>query len=664
MDEAAVSFVFARDRHLHAGSVLPVRFGVVAAKPTSIDVRLHVVGIVAAPGEFPPQIGANTPGPGGTIRISTALYRSLKQRNVFNLDFLLLRLRHGAADFAAMNDRLSALAQGKPQLNQNLGAQAANVQRSIHLQAIALRIVGGLVALIGLLVLSQLIARQAALDEAETPILLALGMKRGEVALSGFGRSALIGFAGALIGTVTAFAASPLTPIGTARVAEPSAGFSFDAVVLGLGAAATVAAYLALAAWPLWRSTRARRREQASPARPSVVARSATLAGLPPSVSTGMRLALETGAGRTAVPVRSSLTSVALAIVALAAALTFGSGLDHLLATPHQYGWNWDAAATTSNDTAAADSLLKAFDSDPAIEAAALIDTPPVRVENVRFDAIALRQHKGLIEPVIVEGRAARAPDEITLGVKTLRDVHAHIGSTVHVSITAIEGGGATFRVVGTVVIPPNSDTARLGSGGVVTYDGVLRMIPKGFTNLPPITDVYFRFAPGVNKAKAVARYREEFQGSYDFTVPTRPGDIVNFGQVQNLPVLLAGLVTVLAVATLVHTLVTSIRRRRRDLAILKMIGFVPRQVRWAVAWQSTTFVSTAILIGLPVGIAVGRLVWTAFTRQLGTPADAVTPSMRLLLTIPAGLLLANVIAAVPAVIAARMKPAPALRAE
>ncbi len=82
------------------------------------------------------------------------------------------------------------------------------------------------------------------------------------------------------------------------------------------------------------------------------------------------------------------------------------------------------------------------------------------------------------------------------------------------------------------------------------------------------------------------------------------------------------------------------------------------------VAWQATTFVSAALLIGLPVGIVVGRLVWTAFTQQLGTVANPVTPAVRVLLTIPAAVLLANIIAAVPAVIAGRMKPALALRAE
>jgi putative ABC transport system permease protein len=665
LDEAALSFPFVRARHLHVGDTLPVTFGLVEPYGKQIIVRFRIIGIVAAPGEFPPQISnSNTPGEGAVVRIAPALFESLKQRKAFTLQFMLLRFRGGHADFEAVNDRLSALAKGKPQLNQNLGAQAANVQRSIHLQAVALRIVGGLVALIGLLVLSQLVARQAALDAAETPVLLALGMMRREIALSGLGRSVVIGMAGAFISVGGAFAASPLMPIGTARVAEPHNGLSFDAPVLGLGALTTVAVFVAMAAWPLWKSSKADVGETAGSAKPSLAARSATAAGFPPSVSTGMRLALETGGGRTTVPVRSSLFSVALAIVALASALTFGAGLDHLLQSPRQYGWNWDAFATDMGPQTDPVAALKAIDSDPSVAAASFVDTPPIRVGGATFDAIAFKQHKGVIKPVVIDGREPRGANEIALGVKTLRDIRAHIGSTVHASITAIEGGGASFTVVGTVVIPPNSDTARLGSGGVITYDGVLAMIPKGYTGLPAVTDMYIRFAPGVNKQKVVERYRKLLNGNYDVLTPSRPGDLVNFGQVQNLPVLLAGLVAVLAVATLVHTLVTSIRRRRRDLAILKMLGFVPTQVRWAVAWQATTFVSAALLIGLPVGIAVGRLVWTAFTRQLGTAADPVTPSVRLLLTIPAAILLANLIAAIPAVIAGRMKPALALRAE
>src|SRR5205823_4233291 len=134
---------------------------------------------------------------------------------------------------------------------------------------------------------------------------------------------------------------------------------------------------LVVAAWPVWKSTRAIAREQARSERPSLVSRTAAISGLTPQACTGMRLALEPGRGPTEVPVRSSMLSVVLAIVALTGALSFGASLDHLLSTPHLYGWNWDVHVTTNNamDSVAA---MKILQPDPRIADIATVDTPPV----------------------------------------------------------------------------------------------------------------------------------------------------------------------------------------------------------------------------------------------------------------------------------------------
>ncbi len=81
---------------------------------------------------------------------------------------------------------------------------------------------------------------------------------------------------------------------------------------------------------------------------------------------------------------------------------------------------------------------------------------------------------------------------------------------------------------------------------------------------------------------------------------------------------LLSGLLALAALGTLVHTLVMSIRRRRRDLAVLKTLGFVRRQVSATVAWQATTLAGIALVIGLPVGAVVGRWAWTIFANAIG----------------------------------------------
>jgi ABC-type lipoprotein release transport system permease subunit len=661
LDEAMVGFDYARRAHLRVGSTLTLRFGVTFTQ--LIPVTLRIVGIEATPGEIPPPITEDGVPLCCVVRITPALYRSLIAKHVFSLDFLFVRLKHGTSSYKDFNAALNELANGKPQLNQSLAPQADNVQRSIHLQAVALWIVGALVALVVVLIFSQLLSRQATLDATESPTLVALGMTRWQIWLSGMGRIAAIGAGGALTGILAAYLASPLMPIGTARVVDTRSGLAFDALVLALAAAVVIVIVLALAAWPVWKSTRAVALEQALSERPSIVSRTAAAPGLTPPASTGIRHALETGRGPTMVPVRSSLLSVILAIVALTGALTFGASLDHLLSTPRLYGWNWDAHLTT-NDAPDTTEAMKVLLPDPRVEDVAVVDTPPVVLNNTQhFDLIGLEQHKGLIQPVTLDGRLPETPDEIALGVRTIREAHAHIGSTVSLYISAINPIPAQFKVVGTVVVPPYSDTARMGDGAVALRAATPRMAPPNFP-LPPSSDLYVTFAPGVNKKAIESELTKKFGQDYSIDYAQRPTDLVNFGQVQNLPLLLAGLVALLAAATFAHTLVTSIRRRRRDLAILKTLGFVPSQVRWAVAWQATTFVSVALLIGIPAGIAVGRVIWSVFARNLGALPEPIVPSVRLLLTVAGAILLGNLIAAIPAIMASRIRPAPALRAE
>ena len=137
-----------------------------------------------------------------------------------------------------------------------------------------------------------------------------------------------------------------------------------------------------------------------------------------------------------------------------------------------------------------------------------------------------------------------------------------------------------------------------------------------------------------------------------------------SLSRISAVPVLLAGLLAVLAIGTLAHTLITGIRRRRRDLAILKTLGFVRGQIRGAVAWQATTLTTFAFVIGLPVGIALGRWSWRRFADQLGVLSVPVVPVVAILIAVPSALLLANLTAVLPGRSAARTHSALVLRNE
>jgi ABC-type antimicrobial peptide transport system permease subunit len=106
------------------------------------------------------------------------------------------------------------------------------------------------------------------------------------------------------------------------------------------------------------------------------------------------------------------------------------------------------------------------------------------------------------------------------------------------------------------------------------------------------------------------------------------------------------------------------VRRRRRDLALLKTLGFTRRQVLGTVAWEASAFAAVALLIGLPLGVIAGRWAWSVFASAAGVSTAATVPLATVLLAIPATLLAANLIAAAPGWEAARLRPALVLRTE
>ena len=79
------------------------------------------------------------------------------------------------------------------------------------------------------------------------------------------------------------------------------------------------------------------------------------------------------------------------------------------------------------------------------------------------------------------------------------------------------------------------------------------------------------------------------------------------------------------ALLTITHLLMTSVRRRQRDFAVLRALGFTSWQVRGTLCWQAVVLAAVALLVGVPAGIACGRLCWQVFAYQLGiTPVVAV----------------------------------------
>jgi ABC-type lipoprotein release transport system permease subunit len=130
------------------------------------------------------------------------------------------------------------------------------------------------------------------------------------------------------------------------------------------------------------------------------------------------------------------------------------------------------------------------------------------------------------------------------------------------------------------------------------------------------------------------------------------------------VPALLASALAAEAIVALGLTLATSVRRRRRDLALLKTLGFTRRQLMAAVAWQASVAATIGIVIGVPLGITVGRWLWTLFARQIYAVPLPSVPVLSVALVALGALVLANVVAALPGLVAARTPTALLLRAD
>jgi hypothetical protein len=663
-DEAMVDFPIAERQHLRVGSKIRFIVGDPSAKPPRFAI-VGIVGIVASPGQFP-AVGATSNF--GGVYVTPAFVRSSGIAPSPADAALLIRLRRGAADRAAFLRHLAAAGLAGVDVPFVQQVQTAGVQRSIRFESQALWALSALIALAALAIPGQSMRRQTYLDSTEFPTLRALGMSRVQLVVLGILRAAIIGVVAACMAVPMAVLLSPLTPIGLARIAEPNPGFAVDALPLILGAVSVFFLTILGAAVPAWTAARTATMGSASveaDQRPSVLVGAVGRAWRSPAAAVGVRMALEPGRGRTSVPIRSAIFGATLSIAALTASLVFATSLGHLLDTPRLSGFTWDVfVAGGGHETHAA---AAAFRADPELAGYTRGGFTNVRIGGVELIALTL-DGSGPARPVIAEGAAPAADDEIALGASTMRATHSAIGRTVDVVLDQAQGHPkpVRMRVVGTVIVPPNPFVATgLGEGAAITVSGYRRIDPRA-AEQSGSWPFLVRFAPGVSRDAGLAAVTNDTKGLPNpfIVAAERPGNVTSLARIADVPVLLSGLLALVAIGTLAHTLVSSTRRRRRDLAILKTLGFVRRQLWGAVAWQATTLAAIALLIGLPAGIAGGRWGWRLFAGQLGVLPDPVVPLAAIFVAVLSALALANLVAVLPGRAAARTQPATVLRSE
>jgi len=199
--------------------------------------------------------------------------------------------------------------------------------------------------------------------------------------------------------------------------------------------------------------------------------------------------------------------------------------------------------------------------------------------------------------------------------------------------------------------------SVRVGTPGSSDAPVGAAFTAEGLEALEPNAEPSF-FLVSLGDGTSLSSVRRHYGEDLDIDGVNRPGDIESYSRIRATPIVLAALLAVLGIGVLAHLLVTSIRNRRRDLAIVKTLGATRRQLALAVAWQATPLVAVALVVGVPLGIVGGSLVWRAFANDLGI-ADAVSvPVLAFVGIVAAGLFLANLIALAPGRAAARTQAA------
>jgi hypothetical protein len=664
--------------HVHLGSKFGL--GVIGDKQSNsncerckatVSTAVTVVGIVTTSAGLVVDDNDRDPTIFATSAFTKPLLRCCSDPTIS-----FLQIAGGPRNLAAIEAEIGRiLPKGIPQLfTPTASVSEATAQRVIRPDAIALGIFGPIVSLVTLIIALQLLGRQLRLGTDELKVVRALGASPAMTALDGLLGVLGAVVAGSVLAGVVAFFLSPLAPIGPVRPVYPMPGLAFDGEVLGLGVLTLVVLLTCMAAGVSFYCAphRVARRSDRNAARSSTSVRAAMVVGLPATAVCGIRFALVPGDGRQASPVRSAVVGAVVAVSVLVATLTFGASLNAMVSRPALYGWNWSVglAAAGGVGVLPLKQMKQELNADPDVAAWSGVDFAQLQIDG-KAESVLGEAPGAKVTPPLLSGHDLDGPGQVVLGAETLAQLHKRVGETVKVSDDT--GKSTTLLVVGTATFPAvgGSQHTEMGTGALLDF----RLIPKSARNIFDLPgggpNVVLVRLNTPTEAGAMARLHKitkvlerAAQDEVGIIGAQRPAEVVNAGTLRATPSYLAFALAASAVGALGLTLIASVRRRRRDLALLKALGFTQRQLAAAVAWQATVAAVIGLAVGVPVGALIGRELWTSFARSLYVVPEPTVPILPVVLVVVGALLFANLVALLPGRSAARTSPALVLRSE
>ncbi len=670
--EVVVTQTAASALGLHVGQTIPVSIdvGSNSTSATSRRMGLKVVGIGLLNREVVQDQIAKFP----TYIVGTpALDRSLGSDSNA-LVYLGAQLRGGTADVPAVERKWNTTERYFTDFEVASQTQG-EAEQAIRPEALAVGAFGAIAALAALFLGIQVISRRLGAREQDLVVMRAVGADPMTTGLDG-----LIGIFGSiLLGSVlavgVALAMSPLFPLGPVRAVYPDRGVNADWTVLGIGLAILVGVLSVSAGLIafLEEPHRVQRRARIGARRSSSV-QLAARSGLPPSAVAGTTFGIDARSGRAASPYRGAVLAAVVAMIVVTATLTFGASLHTLVSQPALYGWNWDYAVQSSDGYGPVpNKAVATLRHDPEVTSSSGVSFATMQLDGVEVPTL-LSNPGGSVAPPVTSGHGLTTKHQIVLGAATLAQLHKRIGDTVGLKyVPAYPPRPIRLTIVGVATMPAIGIAEGLhtsmGIGALVPADAgpvTESLGPQGYD--APCTGpnmVFLRVRGGQGAPQGLAaaqRLSVAANHILDHQDPNsncggnqasvlsvqHPAQITNYRSMGTTPLLLAAALAAAAVVALGLALAASVRRCRRDLALLRVMGFVERQLAAAVAWHASITATIGVVIGVPLGIVLGRWLWTLFAEDIGAVPAATVPVWSIVVAAVAALVLANVAAVLP----------------
>ncbi len=481
-------------------------------------------------------------------------------------------------------------------------------------------------------------------------LLRAVGFTNGQLALMYLGEYLLIALTAAAVGMAAGI------PISRGVFAQLAETYAVGTPLPPLGALlAVLVAILGLvvlaAAFPLRRIARmdtvtAIRQGMEPPRR-----RPVRLLRLPFPLAYGLTSLFAT-------PARSALTSLGLAVgaLAIAVALSLGATVAEFTRDPVGMGIvpNADLIVWAGNGISSS-KVLAAVKARDDVLTYACQATAGVRLKGGKRDLYPrlICGDWDLFANMLLEGRLPQAEDEAVAAYTIFHQHGWHLGDKV---VIVAKGQEHTFRIVGVY-----RDINNLGQMFLLP----LRAFPQQAPNL-----IYIKLKPNADPNAVLADLKSQFGERLDGEVLQNIFKNDDSGRdmgkiLKTTVIVLSVLLGLLTAVGVLSSLSLSVAEERRTVGILKALGMTRGQALLTLISAAAAMAVVGYGVGAPLGVATAKALFNALARMVGLgPIPVPTDGVGLALLLPGLVVVAALGAYLPARRAARLPVVEVLREE